>query len=170
MLIRRIARSLLAATFIANGVDTLLHPKPKVDAARPLLDKAQKVVPAVASVDPALFVKADGAMKVSAGLMMALGRAPRFSAALLAVDLIPSTATEHPFWSGNYPSDRETQKSQFVKNASLFGGLLLAITAPGSKKAKVGKKAKKKGEQVSRRARKAAESARESAKQALPGS
>lgn len=169
MPIRRIARSLLAVTFIANGVDTLLHPKSKVDAARPVLEKAQTLVPAAASVDPELFVKADGAVKVGAGLMMALGRAPRLSAALLAVDLIPSTAAEHPFWSGDYPGDRRTQQSQFLKNASLFGGLILAITAPSSKKAKLGEKtekARKKGERVSRRARKAAEDTRKNARKA----
>ncbi|HEY2764761.1 MAG TPA: DoxX family membrane protein [Pseudonocardiaceae bacterium] len=169
MPIRRIARSLLAATFIANGVDTLLHPKSKVEAARPVLDKARTLVPAAASVDPELFVKADGAVKVGAGLMMALGRAPRLSAALLAVDLIPSTATEHPFWSGDYADDRRTQQAQFLKNASLFGGLILAITAPSSKKSKLSDKteqARKKGERVSRRARKAAENARKDARKA----
>jgi putative oxidoreductase len=167
--IRRVARTLLAANFIAAGVDTLLHPKPKVEAAKPLLDKVQTLVPATASVTPELLVKADGAVQVGAGLMMAIGRAPRLSATLLAVDLIPSTATDHPFWSKKYPDDRRTQQSQFVKNVSLLGGLLLAITAPSNKKATIAEKAekaKKKGEQVSRRARKAAEKARKDARKA----
>jgi len=170
---RRIARPLLAAVFVANGVDTLLHPKPKVDAAKQLMDKAQEVAPSTPAVDPVLFVQAEGALKVGAGLMMALGRAPRLAATVLALDLIPNTAVEHPFWTGEYPDERKTQRTQFLKNAGLLGGLLLAITDTGGKpslawRAKHAKKEAKKGvEQASRRARKQAEQAsRQALKQA----
>lgn len=173
---RRIARPLLAAVFVANGVDTLLHPKPKVDAAKQLMDKAQEVAPSAPAVDPVLFVQAEGALKVGAGLMMALGRAPRLSATVLAVDLIPNTAVEHPFWTGEYPDERATQRTQFLKNLGLLGGLLLAITDTGGKpslawRAKQAKKDAKKAaknarrdarkgiEQASRRTRKQAERA-----------
>src|SRR5262249_3232697 len=131
--LRRIARPLLAAAFIANGVDMLLHPKSKIDAAKQVLEKAQEAVPSTPAVDPAVYVQAAGALKVGAGLMMALGRAPRLAAAVLALDLIPSTAVEYPFWSGDYPDERKTQQVQFLKNAGLLGGLLLAITDTGGK-------------------------------------
>src|SRR6201999_1250943 len=91
---RRIARPLLAAAFVASGVDMLLHPKPKIDAARRLLDKAHEAAPSMPAVDPVRYVQAEGALKVGAGLMMALGRAPRLAATVLALDLIPSTAVE----------------------------------------------------------------------------
>lgn len=162
---RRIARPLLAAAFIANGVDTLLHPKSKVDGAKQLLDKAQEVTPSAPSVDPVLFVQAEGALKVGAGMMMAFGRAPRLAATVLAVDLIPSTVAEHPFWSGDYPDQRKAQQTQFLKNAGLLGGLLLTITDTGGKpslawRAKHAKKDARKGvEKASRRARKQAERA-----------
>ena len=162
---RRIARPLLAAVFVAQGLDTLLHPKPKVDAARQLMDKAQEVAPATPAVDPVLFVQAEGALKVGAGLMLALGRVPRLAATVLAVDLIPNTAVEYPFWTGEYPDERKIQRTQFLKNAGLLGGLLLATTDTGGKpslawRAKRAKKdAKKEVEQVSRRARKQAERA-----------
>ena len=182
---RRIARPLLAAVFVVNGVDTLLHPKPKVDAAKQLMDKAQEVAPSTPAVDPVLFVQAEGALKVGAGLMMALGRAPRLAATVLAVDLIPNTAVEYPFWTGEYPDERKTQRTQFLKNVGLLGGLLLAMTDTGGKpslawRAKRAKKdaqkgirdAKKDVEQASRRARKQAERAarraRERAELALP--
>lgn len=173
---RRIARPLLAAVFVANGVDTLLHPKPKVDAAKQVLDKAQEVSPAAPTVDPVLFVQAEGALKVGAGLMMALGRAPRLAATVLAVDLIPNTAVEHPFWSRDYPDDRKAQRTQFLKNAGLLGGLLLTMTDTGGKpslawRAKQARKQARKDakkrveaaskgvEKVSRRARKQADRA-----------
>lgn len=165
MLIRRVARPLLAATFVANGVETLLNPKTKVDAARALLDKAQGLVPAAAAFDPVLVVRAGSAVKVGAGLMMALGRAPRLAALLLAVDLVPSTAAEYPFSADGHPDDRKAQQSRFLKNASLLGGLLLAITDTGGKpslawRAKHAKRdAKKSVDKLSRQARKRAEKA-----------
>lgn len=174
---RRVARPLLAAAFIASGVDALLHPKPRVDAAKPLLDKARDAAPSVPAVDPVLFVQAEAAVKVGAGMMLALGRAPRLAASVLAVDLIPTTVVEHPFWSGDYPDDRKAQQAQFLKNAGLLGGLLLAIADTGGKpslawRAKLAKKdAKKSVGKASRRARKQAEKtsrrARDRAEKAL---
>ena len=165
MSFRRIARPLLAAVFIANGVDTLLHSKPKIDAVKQLLDKAHELVPSAPSVDPVLFVQAGGALRVGAGLMMALGKAPRLAAAVLAIDLIPSAVMEHSFWPSDYPDERKTQRAQFLKNAGLFGGLLLVVSDTGGKpslawRAEHAKRDVKKGvEKASRRARKQAERA-----------
>lgn len=165
MSFRRIARPLLAATFIANGVDTLLHPLAKVDTATQLLDKAHEVAPSGHAVDPVRFVQAQGALNVGAGLMMALGKAPRLAAAVLAIDLIPNTAVEHPFWSGDSPDERTARRAQFLKDAGLLGGLLLVVTDTGGKpslawRAKRAKRDAKKGvEKASRRVRKQAERA-----------
>lgn len=155
---RRIARPLLAAVFVANGVDTLLHPKPKVDAAKQVLDRAQQASSAAPAVDPVLFVQAEGALKVGAGVMMALGRAPRLAAAVLAADLIPNTAVEHPFWSKEYPDDRKNQRTQFLKNAGLLGGLLLAMTDTGGKPS-LAWRAKQAKEQAKKDAKRGAEKA-----------
>src|SRR3984893_7607530 len=38
MLIRRIARPLLSAVFIGQGIDSLLHPKPAAEAAAPAVE------------------------------------------------------------------------------------------------------------------------------------
>lgn len=165
MLFRRIARPLLAAVFIAGGVDALLNPKPKAEAAKPLLDQAQRRWPTAPSVDPLMVARADGAVKIGAGLMMTLGMAPRFAAALLAVDLIPTTVAGHPFWSGRNSDERQANQIHFLKNAGLFGGLLLAITDTGGKpslawRAKHAKRDAKKGvERASRDARKGVEKA-----------
>ena len=43
MLIRRIARPMLAATFISRGVEALRSPKPAADAARPTLEGLSKL-------------------------------------------------------------------------------------------------------------------------------
>jgi putative oxidoreductase len=152
VVLRRVARPLLAAAFVAGGVETLLNPKPKVEAARPLLAKGQEMVPAIPPVDPALVVQAGAAVKILGGLAMAFGRMPRIAATVLAVGLIPSTVVEHQFWSAGYPNDRKTQGQHFIKNASLLGGLLLAITAG---KPAAAKRAKKGAKKLSRKARRA---------------
>lgn len=165
MLVRRIARPLLAAAFVSRGVDTLLNPKPKVEASRSLLDKAQRVVPAAATVDPLVVVRTGGAVKIGAGLMMAFGKTPRLAATLLAVDLIPSAVAEHPFTSGGHPDASKTQRAQFLQNCGLLGGLLLAMADTGGKpsltwRAKRAKKDAEKGiGKLSRRARKHTEQA-----------
>jgi uncharacterized membrane protein YphA (DoxX/SURF4 family) len=171
--LRRVARSLLAATFIAQGVDLMLNPKPKADMAKPLLDKTKALVPAAATVDPGRIMQADGAVKAGAGLMMALGRAPRLSAALLAIDLIPGTVAEHPFWSNSYPDDRKAQRAQFLKNAGLLGGLLLAVTDTGGKPSlawrarQATKHAKRSAEKNTEKVKKATRRARKHAERTL---
>src|SRR3978361_411179 len=71
VLLSRVARPLLAAVSVANGVETLMNPKPKIEAVTPLLAKGQGVLPA--PVSPALVVQAGAATKIAAGLMMGLG-------------------------------------------------------------------------------------------------
>ena len=149
--LRRIARPLLAAVSVADGVETLINPKPKIEAATPLLARSQGRLPTDRPVDPGLIVQAGAAVKVGAGLMMALGWAPRIAATVLAVELIPSTVAQYPFWSGGYPDVRRAHQQHFLKNAGLLGGLLLAITA--GKPAAV-KRAKKSAKRLARKARK----------------
>jgi hypothetical protein len=43
MLIRRIARPMLSAAFIARGVEALASPKPAADAARPTIEGLSKL-------------------------------------------------------------------------------------------------------------------------------
>ncbi|MGH3771017.1 MAG: DoxX family protein, partial [Pseudonocardiaceae bacterium] len=119
---------------IANGVDTLINPKPKIEAATPLLEKGQGLLPT--PVNPALFVQAGAAVKIGAGLMMALGWAPRIAATVLAADLVPSTVAEHPFWAPGSPDTRKAHKQHFLSNCGLLGGLLLTITTSGGKRSK----------------------------------
>jgi uncharacterized membrane protein YphA (DoxX/SURF4 family) len=148
--LRRIARPLLAAVSVANGVETLINPKPKIEAATPLVAKAQEMLPTKQPVDPGLIMRAGAAVKVAAGLMLAVGWVPRLAATVLAVELIPSTIAEHPFWAGGYPDDRKARQQHFLKNVGLLGGLLLAMTAG---KPAAAKRAKKRAKKRAQRAR-----------------
>lgn len=133
MLLARVARPLLAAVSVANGVETLINPKPKIEAATPLLARGQGMLPTQAPINPALLVQADAAVKIAAGLMMGLGWAPRIAATVLAVDLIPSAVTENPFSAAGSPDARKSRQEHFLSHCGLLGGLLLAAATSGGK-------------------------------------
>ena len=122
---RAIARPLLAAVFVSSGIDTLAKPGPRVA-------KAEKLVPKLADSlplpdDAEQLVKVNAGVQVVAGLLLAMGPLPRLAAAALALSLVPTTLAGHPFWEEDDPTARAQQRTQFLKNAGLLGGLLLAV-------------------------------------------
>ncbi|MDQ1537698.1 MAG: putative oxidoreductase [Actinomycetota bacterium] len=122
--VRRLARPMLAAIFVADGLDALLHPAGPAKAAAPLVAKLSG--PLNLPDDPELLVRANGAAMVSAGAFLAVGRFPRIAALTLACSLIPTTYNAHAFWAIKDPAVRSQQKIDFLKNVSLLGGVLLA--------------------------------------------
>src|SRR4051794_40424188 len=129
MLVRRIARPLLASTFVFGGIDTLRNPQSRVAGAQPVVEKiteqADKQLPVRVSRDVEQWVKIDAGVKVGAGLLFALGRLPRPSAATLAASIVPTTLAGHRFWEQE-GAERNAQLIHFLKNVGLLGGLLLA--------------------------------------------
>lgn len=130
MILRRIARPMLAAGFVAGGLNTMRDPKSHVVAAEPLLDRTVGQVadrlPEQVPTDTESLVKLDAAVKIGAGALLALGRFPRLSAVLLAGSVVPTTLAAHRFWEIEDPGERVTQQVHFLKNLGLLGGLLLA--------------------------------------------
>ena len=130
MLVRRIARPLLASSFIWGGIDTLRNPQSRVPGARPVVEaiteQADKQLPVQVPRDVEQWVKIDAGVKVGAGALFALGKFPRFSALLLAGSVVPTTLAGHRFWEHDDPKERFGQLSHFLKNLGLLGGLLLA--------------------------------------------
>ena len=130
MLVRRIARPLLASSFIYGGIDTLRHPQSRVPGARPVVEQiaeqADKQLPVRVPRDVEQWVKIDAGIKVGAGLLFALGRLPRLSALVMAGSIVPTTLAGHRFWEHDDPKERFGQLSNFLKNAGLLGGLLIA--------------------------------------------
>jgi putative oxidoreductase len=161
MLVRRIARPLLASTFVYAGVDTLRNPGPRVAGARPVVEtiteQADKQLPVTVPRDVEQWVKADAAVKVAAGSLFALGRLPRLSATLLAASIVPTTLAGHRFWEADGAA-KQGQLIHFLKNLGLLGGLLLAAVDTEGKPS-VGYRAR-------RAARKAADSTEKSFAQA----
>lgn len=177
--VRRIARPLIAATFVNGGLDQLRHPGSKADRAAPIV---QKIAPALGLPnDTELLVRANGATMVGAGILFALGRVPRLAALALAATLAPTTVAGHAFWKIDDPQARAVQKLHFFKNTSMLGGLLLAIVDTDGKPglswrarraardtARTAKHAKREAKLAARTARREAKIARLHVEDALP--
>ena len=124
-LVRRIARPCLATMFVTGGFDALKNPGPKVPAADDVAPKIASTVPWLPQ-DTESLVRINAAVQVGAGLMLATGRLPRVSAALLAGSLVPTTLAGHRFWEATDEATRVQQRLHFFKNLSMLGGLMLA--------------------------------------------
>lgn len=123
-LIRRVARPMLAATFVVGGLDQLRHPAKQATKVAPF---AEQTAPKLGlPSDPEMLVRANGAAMVGAGALFALGRMPRTSATVLAATLVPTTYVGHPFWQEKDATTRVQQRNAFLKNLGVLGGLLLA--------------------------------------------
>ena len=130
MLVRRIARPLLAAPFIYGGISTLRKPQDRVPGAAPVVEKiaeaADAQLPMQVPRDVQQWVQADAAVKVAAGSLFALGKFPRLTALVLSASIVPTTLAGHRFWEHDDPTEQFGQISNFLKNTGLLGGLLLA--------------------------------------------
>ncbi|MDR7172677.1 putative membrane protein YphA (DoxX/SURF4 family) [Nocardia kruczakiae] len=130
MLIRRLARPLLASVFVVDGVDTLMHPEPRAQAATTLVSHGEQRLPDSVSAklpsDPAKIVRINAIVRVGAGTLLALNRAPRISSLALAVTVIPATVTEQDFWNESDAQQRAAKRTAFLKDVGLLGGLLIA--------------------------------------------
>ena len=175
---RRLARPLLAASFVSAGADAALHPLPKAEGLRPLV---QRIAPPLhLPQDPEVFARANGAVMAGAGVLLALGRLPRLSSLALVATLLPTTYAEHAFWQEKDPQAKRAQRALFLRDAGLLGGALLALVdtegRPGlawrgrravQQAEKAGKRAAREARRTTREAKRSAQLARASAVQSL---
>ncbi|MGB3772056.1 MAG: DoxX family membrane protein [Rhodococcus sp. (in: high G+C Gram-positive bacteria)] len=130
MIVRRIARPMLASVFIAGGVEALRSPTVRAEAARPLIEKSQEALPDEVTqnvpTDPETLVRVNAAVQIGGGLLLATGRAPRLASTVLAGSLVPTTLAGHSFWKETDPEQKAFHRTQFIKNVGLLGGLLIA--------------------------------------------
>jgi putative oxidoreductase len=161
-IVRLAARPLLASMFLVGGLDAIRNAGKKVDAAEPVTDRLapllRKAIPQLPE-DPKSLVRINGAAQVAAALMLATGRMPRISSAVLAATLVPTTAAGHRFWEETDPQKKAMQRIHFFKNASMLGGLLLAAVDTEGKPG-VAWRARRAATDVRREARQLAKDAR----------
>nr|WP_090340059.1 DoxX family protein [Mycolicibacterium malmesburyense]CRL68958.1 DoxX family protein [Mycolicibacterium malmesburyense] len=129
MLIRRIARPMLSAAFIARGVEALRSPKPAADAARPTLEGLSKLPDPVGTNVPTnaeTVARATAAVQIGGGLLLATGKLPRLASAALALSVVPGSLGGHTFWSETDPQRKADERRAFITDISLIGGLIIA--------------------------------------------
>lgn len=119
---RRLARPLLAAPFVAGGINALKSPASHVQDAKDAgLPEPEKVVQAVSGT------------KIAAGLMLATGRLSRLSSLALAGTSAASAYVHHPFWKETDPASKSQVRNQFLADLGLMGGLLVAAADTGGR-------------------------------------
>jgi uncharacterized membrane protein YphA (DoxX/SURF4 family) len=129
MLIRRIARPLLSVAFIGQGVDALRDPKLAADSARPALDGMRQLPDPIGTNVPSnaeTFAKANAAVQIGGGLLLATGKMPRLASAALAFTVVPGSLGGHMFWNEPDPQRKADGRRAFMTDLSLLGGLIIA--------------------------------------------
>lgn len=124
-IVRGVARLLTGGAYAVLGYDAFRTPGGRVDTAAPTLQALRSVVPL--PEDDELLVRANGATQMVAGATLALSILPRVSALALAGSLVPTTAAGHAFWKIDDPMQSKMQRTQFIKNAAMLGGLILVV-------------------------------------------
>ncbi len=160
MLVRRIARPLLSSFFIAGGIDALRDPAQRAVQAAPLVDRFVAALPEAVKqkvpTDPETLVKINSVIQIGGGVLLASGKSPRLASLALAGSMVPTTLVGHDFWNETDPAARAMQRTQFIKNVSLLGGLIIASVDTEGKPS------------LGWRGRRAAQKARASVSAALP--
>ena len=136
MLVRRIARPLVASSFLAEGWDAVRSPAMHVDrveAAWARLGRRVDLPPAPSHRQVTTLVRAHGAAMLGAATMLALGKAPRTSALVLVGLTVPVVASEMPAtpWTrgGHSAADgsgHATRWERLWMTCSMLGAALLA--------------------------------------------
>lgn len=112
-----VARILISSLFLWAGSAKLVHWKGSVEYMK------SKNMPT--SLLPAAVL-----LQILGGLSVLLGYEARIGLLLLIVFVIPAAIKMHDFWNLQDP-DRTTQKTMFMKDVAVLGGLL-ALMATGA--------------------------------------
>lgn len=119
---------MLASVFLRDGIDAALHPDEHVEKFKkvePLLEKAG--LPPVLTSDAKLLARVSGALTAIAAAGLAIGKAPRACALLLAVLNFPITVVNNPVWAANSKAEKTMFSRGLVVGGALTGGLGMAV-------------------------------------------
>ena len=129
--IRFIARPMLAAGYILNGVDRLRRPEPAAASVGPLLNQARKQIDV--PVDATTLARATGVAQVAAGSLLAIGRFPRISASILVGTYLLDTVGERLSADKTTSKDEKKARNErtLLRTSMLGGALLAAVDTAG---------------------------------------
>ena len=140
MLLRRLARPLFASWFVTEGLDVVRHPAAHAADARGALTTLRARLPEPVREGPAgealgyelsdrqltTLVQVHGVALAGAGVLLAVGKAPRTAALALAVLTAPLIVLNLPFKrvKGEDPVLRRARRDRFVRALAFTGGAL----------------------------------------------
>lgn len=131
-LMRILARPMLAAPFIVAGIDAVSWPEAHRERAAKLFNLAEKCglrfdfSPSFTDT----ITRSTGAMMTVCGCLLALGKMPRMSAAMLAALQVPLALSNYPFWEKE-GAEKRADLVGFAGAAGLAGGAILAAADKG---------------------------------------
>lgn len=128
-LVRRIARPLLAAPFVFEGVRTALHPEREIDVYPQAFDAADSVISKSAApgfLNVRTIVQVSGAVAAGAGILYATNRCPRGAAVALLATTSVGWAGRKKVWELR-GEERAREIQAILTDAGLLGGVLLAV-------------------------------------------
>ncbi|MEO6794718.1 MAG: DoxX family protein [Mycobacterium sp.] len=129
MLLRRVARPLLSATFIGQGLETLRNPDAAANAVRPGLEYLRRIPDSAIGNLPdnaKRVALVNAAVQIGAGVLLATGKLPRLASAALAATVVPGNLGTHMFWTEDDPERHAEKRRAFLADVSLLGGLIIA--------------------------------------------
>ncbi|MCL2594981.1 MAG: DoxX family membrane protein [Promicromonosporaceae bacterium] len=127
MLLHRLARPLLAAPFVYDGVQAVKRPDEHVGAARELTDQVTDRLgrEPLSDKQVKLLVRAHGGATAILGVALGVGIFPRISALKLAALTTPLAVVHQPFTTRNR-AERKEKTAKFVRAVGLVGAAAIA--------------------------------------------
>lgn len=117
---RFVGRAALSSLFIYGGQNQVKNAEYIAGAVEGAADQYGVSLP----VSGELTTQISGVTMATLGTALALGVAPRTSAAVLAGMLVPTTVIGHPFWAVEDEAEKTNHLISALKNLSVAGGLL----------------------------------------------
>lgn len=127
-----LARPLLAAPFVAAGIDAIRKPAGHRAAAERILGVLERAGVPTKDIPVDVLTRVTGVVFTVAGVSLARGRMPRSTALMLGAMQIPMSLGRNPFWEQSGPA-RRASLSALVADAGLIGGALIASTDRGGR-------------------------------------
>ncbi|NUU31120.1 DoxX family protein [Arthrobacter sp. C9C5] len=122
--VRFLARPMLASSFVLAGMDKLKNADDTATQLSPLLRRAAESLPF--QTNEKVLARVIGGTQVGAGVCLALGKASRLAATVLAVISALNGYVEWRSADISSKEGRDARRKQLLKNVSLTGGVLLA--------------------------------------------
>jgi uncharacterized membrane protein YphA (DoxX/SURF4 family) len=160
-MLRNLARALIGAVYVQQGIEILRHPHDPADAAKPAVARLAASTPL--PDDPVVVVRASGIAMAAGGLGLATNTAPRLSAALLSVVTALLTFARHPVGTLRLSTLRGPEGTRLLTDLGMLGAVILAALDTEGRPG-LTYRAQKGSERAARGARRRARSARRSAR------